>query len=210
MNCALHTDVEATGFCRNCGRALCPACTREVQSVFYCENCLADMVSRQPAGAPAAPAAQAHEGANPGLAFFLGFIPGLGAVYNGEYNKALIQIVVFITLIVGLSSGAGAGVAVALALTLAAFIVYMAIDAHRVARARLTPGLAGAPSSSPGALDAWSRNLPVGPILLILLGVMFLLDQFGWLSMSRIFDFWPVILIALGVWMLRKRIWPSS
>jgi Domain of unknown function (DUF5668)/B-box zinc finger len=210
MNCALHTDVEATGFCRNCGRALCPSCTREVQGVFYCETCLAGMVSRQPVAAPGAPGAQANAGPNPGLAFILGFVPGLGAVYNGEYNKALIHVVVFITLIVGLSSGAGAGASVALSLTLTAFIIYMAIDAHRVARARLTAGLSGAPAAAPETFNVWGQNMPVGPILLILLGVLFLLDQFGWLSVSRIFDFWPVILIALGVWMLRKRIWRSS
>ena len=45
MNCAVHSDVEATGFCRNCGKALCPACTREVRGALYCENCLAGMLS---------------------------------------------------------------------------------------------------------------------------------------------------------------------
>ena len=24
MKCAVHADVEATGYCRNCGKALCP------------------------------------------------------------------------------------------------------------------------------------------------------------------------------------------
>ena len=31
----------------------------------------------------------------PGLAATLGFIPGLGAVYNGEYVKALIHVLIF-------------------------------------------------------------------------------------------------------------------
>jgi hypothetical protein len=208
MNCAIHTNVEATGFCRNCGRALCPACTREVQGVLYCENCLAEMVSRQQAAPAAGAVPPVHPGPNPGLALFLGFIPGLGAVYNGEYNKALIQVVVFITIIVGLSSDVGGGATVALSLGLSAFIIYMAIDAHRVARTRLVSGVAAESSSE--SLDAWSQNKLAGPILLILLGVIFLLNQFGWLSISRIFDFWPVILIALGIWMLRKRIWRSS
>ena len=40
MNCAVHSNVEATGFCRNCGKALCPECTRDVGGALYCEPCL--------------------------------------------------------------------------------------------------------------------------------------------------------------------------
>ena len=52
MNCAVHTDVEATGFCRNCGKALCPQCTREVRGALYCEECLAGLLSAPPALEP--------------------------------------------------------------------------------------------------------------------------------------------------------------
>ncbi|MFZ0618535.1 MAG: hypothetical protein WAM01_07590, partial [Candidatus Acidiferrales bacterium] len=38
------------------------------------------------------------------VAVVLGFIPGLGAVYNGEYVKALIHVLVFGGLIAALSS----------------------------------------------------------------------------------------------------------
>jgi TM2 domain-containing membrane protein YozV len=43
------------------------------------------------------------------LAFILGFIPGLGAIYNGEYNKAMIHIVVFGALILGITGAFGEG-----------------------------------------------------------------------------------------------------
>jgi hypothetical protein len=142
------------------------------------------------------------------LALFLGFIPGLGAVYNGEFTKALVHVVLFISIIVGLTSVSGGGATTALSLGLAAFIVYMAVDAHRVARSRLASAAASPASSE--SLDACSPNRLVGPILLILIGVLFLLNQFGWLSISRIADFWPVILIALGILMLGKRFWRAS
>ena len=45
MKCAVHAEVEATGYCRNCGKALCPACTREVKGALYCEECLAGLVA---------------------------------------------------------------------------------------------------------------------------------------------------------------------
>ena len=85
MNCAVHTEVEATGFCRNCGKPLCVQCTRDVRGILYCEGCLADLLTRPQS---------ATRGPSPALAAFLGFIPGLGAVYNGEYLKALVHVVV--------------------------------------------------------------------------------------------------------------------
>ncbi len=31
MNCAVHMEVEAAGYCQNCGKALCAPCKREVR-----------------------------------------------------------------------------------------------------------------------------------------------------------------------------------
>ena len=54
MKCAVHTDVDATGYCRNCGKALCPQCTREVRGALYCEECLAGMLAAPAAAGEAA------------------------------------------------------------------------------------------------------------------------------------------------------------
>src|SRR3979490_946131 len=132
MKCAVHSDVDAVGYCRNCGKAMCSTCVRPVRDVLYCEDCLATVVGI-PGAAPAAssnpgapamagvppPAAPERRVGSPGVAFFLGLFPGLGAVYNGEYNKALIHIVVFAAIIVGLSSDPGDGGALTLSLLLA-------------------------------------------------------------------------------------------
>ena len=116
MKCAVHPDVEASGYCRNCGKPMCSACVRPVKDVLYCEECLAGVMglstspsptATEVAGSPvasASPVGQAGLPAgpskgNPGVAFLLGLIPGLGAIYNGEYNKALIHIGVFLSLI---------------------------------------------------------------------------------------------------------------
>jgi hypothetical protein len=217
MNCAVHTGVEATGYCRNCGKAMCPACIRQVRDVLYCEDCLAGVMGLSPVqpvagvGALAPPpgplptASPTKASSNPGVAFFLGFIPGLGAIYNGEYNKALIHIVVFAALIVGLSSDPDEGVAVTLALLLAGFVFYMAIDAMRTARARLD----GAPVPDP--LESWSKNRPIGPMILIALGAFFLLKNFGFFDFFRVREFfWPVVLIGAGLLMLRNRLGNQS
>src|SRR2546425_10254733 len=90
MNCALHPEVEATGFCRNCGKALCAQCRRDVRGILYCEVCLADMLARpQPLA----------RGVSPGLAVVLGFIPCLVPVYDVEYIMALLHAVFFVALI---------------------------------------------------------------------------------------------------------------
>ena len=217
MKCAVHTDVDATGYCRNCGKAMCSVCVRPVRDVLYCEDCLATVMghpapappaaagssSNNPYTAPAAavpPYPPPRNASSPAVAFVLGFFPGLGAVYNGEYNKALIHVVVFATMIVGLSSDMGGGGKAALALLLAGFIIYMAFDAMRTARAKNLGDAAADP------LEDWSKNRPIGPIILIGLGLIFLLDNFHVFDFFNLSQFWPLILIAVGVLMFRKRL----
>jgi len=185
---------------------MCPACVRPVKDVLYCEECLANVMGLSSPQAPAEaspaglPAAIPSKG-NPGVAFLLGMIPGLGAIYNGEYNKALIHIVVFAAIIVGLSSDIGGGGEVALSFVLAGFIFYMAVDAMRTVKARN----AGEAVQDP--LESWSKTRPIGPLLLIGLGGLFLLNNFGFFDFFRVRQlFWPLVLIGVGVLMLRNRV----
>ena len=215
MKCAVHSDVDAVGYCRNCGKAMCSTCVRPVRDVLYCEDCLASLMGIPAAagpsatGAPAsvpgmlpppAPTPSARSGGSPGVAFFLGLFPGLGAVYNGEYNKALIHIVVFIAIIVGLNSDPGDAAQTVLGLLVAGFVLYMAFDAMRVAKARIQGEVIVDP------LESWSKNRPVGPIILIVLGVLFLLNNFNWFPFWRIGRLWPLVLIGVGVLMFRNRL----
>jgi len=125
MKCAVHTDVDATGYCRNCGKPMCSLCARPVRDVLYCEDCLATVMGHPApppvASAPAAPApspyapppaaplpvARPAGSSSPAVAFILGFFPGLGAIYNGQYNKGLIHIAIFASIIVALSTDLG-------------------------------------------------------------------------------------------------------
>jgi len=49
------------------------------------------------------------------------------------------------------------------------------------------------------------RSEPVGAIILIGLGVMFLLSSMGILSMHWLRHAWPILLIAIGGWLIFKR-----
>jgi hypothetical protein len=199
MKCAVHTEVDATGFCRNCGKALCPACTRDVRGALYCEPCLANIVAPPPTAAP-----PAHTGPNPGVALALGFIPGLGAVYNGEYIKALIHVFVFAGLIAAQSSDVSAGYHAFLGIALGCFYFYMPIDAYHVAKARLTGAPLPASFGDTAGAPAGDRK-PVGAIVLIALGVFFLFGSLGLLNWDWFGKLWPLGLIALGAWLLADR-----
>ncbi len=215
MKCAVHPEVDATGFCRNCGRAMCPACVRPVRDLLYCEDCLGAMMGlpatpvTAPGVPPGSPALTASVPAglppvpapNAGIAFLLGFVPGLGAIYNGEYNKAMIHVLIFGGIIIGLTGVLGDSLTGFWVLALVAFIFYMAIDALRTAKARQTGQTVVDP------FENWTKNRSLGPFILIAVGGLFLLHNFGFFEMFRVREiFWPVVLIGIGVLMLRNRV----
>jgi Domain of unknown function (DUF5668)/B-box zinc finger len=209
MNCAVHTDVPATGYCRQCGKPLCPGCTHEVRGALFCEDCLATRLSLPQAGESLAPAqpdlhpqnqpAPTGSPAHAGTALALGFIPGLGAVYNGEYIKALIHVVIFGGIIALLSTDLPDSYDAFLGIALACFYCYMPIDAYRVAKARRL----GEPQP-PDLMQSEGRK-PIGAMILIGLGIIFLLANFGLLQKEWFSKSWPVALVALGIWILMDR-----
>src|SRR5579863_1547674 len=183
MNCAVHTDVEATGFCRNCGKALCPQCTREVRGALYCEACLAGLLGGPPAQL------EPKSSVNPGLAATLGFIPGLGAVYNGQYIKALIHVLIFGGLIALLSSDLPGGYDAIFGIALGCFYFYMPIEAYRTAKAR-NMGEAG-----PADFASLDGPKPLGAFILIAIGALLLMRNFGLLESEWFAKSWPLGLI---------------
>ena len=69
---------------------------------------------------------------SPGLAALLGFIPGVGAMYNGEYAKGFIHVLIFATLI-----WAANNINELFGIAIAAFVLYMPIEAYQTAKARM-------------------------------------------------------------------------
>ena len=234
MNCANHVDTPATAYCRTCGKPVCATCARDVRGVIYCEDCLASQVSGSmpPPAQPGAPLAGPPTVASgsPGLAAVLGFIPGVGAMYNGEYAKGFVHVLIFATLIWAADHVSGM-----FGLAIAAFVLYMPIEAYQTAKARMLglqppdpfgfnnlfgtrpvvatgavppPGtIPVAPGEAVPAVEDTSDNqqIPIGAFVLIGLGVLFLLNTFGWMHFDWIWRFWPLILIAVGIRVLMKR-----
>lgn len=274
MNCANHPEIPVEAYCQQCGKALCSQCVRPVAGVIYCETCLAARLNTPPAGSyrvhiddsnfqytqagPLPPASSPYTGdAKPGLAAILGVIPGVGAMYNGQFIKAIVHVVVFAILITIISDGHGL-----FALFLAAWVFYQIFDAHQTAKARRdgmplpdpfglndlgarlglhAPRPVAPPVPPPGAQQAAynptaypaagfapvteppgaqgydmpvppmppppvpRRSEPVGAVVLIILGCMFLLSSLGIFHMHWIGLGWPVILIVIGAWLIFRR-----
>ncbi|MBV8845379.1 MAG: hypothetical protein JO307_21430, partial [Bryobacterales bacterium] len=147
---------------------------------------------------------------SPPLAFVLGFIPGVGAIYNGQYVKGLIHVACIGLAISILNSGAG-GLEPLVGLMLAAFWIYMPFEAYHTARYRRAGRPVDAVSSliqAPGG--GTGSKFPAGPIILIALGVLLLLDNLGLFELRRALRYWPALLIAIGIYLLYARLSSSS
>ncbi len=196
MKCAKHPETDSVVFCGHCGRALCAECKHEVRGMIYCEDCLAARL-----GAPGLPPLLGPgAGASPGVALALGFIPGVGAIYNGQIVKAMIQVLLFGSLI-ALSHRVPGPVHAIFGLGAAAFYFYMVIDSYQTARAKQF----GQPVPEWFGLGEMKMNAPIGAALLIGLGALFLLDNLGIRVFEHLGKFWPVLLIVFGVLMLQRR-----
>jgi TM2 domain-containing membrane protein YozV len=287
MNCVNHPDTPVAAYCQNCGKALCTQCVRSVSGVIYCEQCLAAKlgIGGSGFGAPASgsysgttpgaasyavPGVVATGGPNPGTAAVLGFIPGVGAMYNGQFVKALVHVLVFVIL-VGIAGNHGI-----FGIFIAAWVFYQVFDAHQTAKARRdglplpdpfglnelgarigipnspatppftqtytaapppppagytppagftppadygaqyppytavppvggVPPTAGVPPVEPDPYVPVPRREPIGAIVLIGLGLLFLFNTLGIFGGEWLHHAWPILIIGLGAWLLIRR-----
>ena len=145
---------------------------------------------------------------SPGVAFVLGLIPGVGAIYNGQYAKGLIHVFILGMLFTIVGNNDVNGFEPLFGVLIPGFWAYMAFEAYHTAKLRrlgqpvdefssLVPGHGGS-------------RFPIAPILLIALGVVFLLNNLEIFELRRMLRYWPVMLIALGLYMLYLRMTGNS
>jgi TM2 domain-containing membrane protein YozV len=196
-------EKPVAAYCRVCGAALAEDEVRWARGTIYCQ---AHLPPPEPEAAAqtAAPPLAPNPGVSPGLAFFLGMIPGVGAIYNGQYAKGIIHVVILGLLLSISSSDAAGGLEPLFGMLTAVFWFYMAFEAYHTARRRML----GEPVEEfSSLLDVRSgARSPLVPLLLIVLGGLFLLNNLGVLPMREVLRFWPVLLIAAGVWMLMEQV----
>ena len=228
--CANHPETVAAAYCRTCGKPLCDNCKRDVRGVIYCEECIATRISGEHAAAtpgavpPIPPAAPVSGGPNPVLAAILGFLfPGVGAMYNGQFVKALAHVAIFVFLIKLADETNGL-----FGIGIAAWVFYMAFDAYHTAKARQmglpapdflglnrmfgvrdeAPVAGAAYAGAPGTVEPApeeQKGIPAGALWLIGLGVFFLLANMNIFDLRIGRFLWEFVVIGLGVYLLVGR-----
>jgi hypothetical protein len=231
--CANHAEKPAVAYCRSCGKPLCELCRLEEYGAVYCaehspaaqaaQSKASGFTAPAPAGFTAAPppplpkpgyvpptspyGASPYDvpsGPSPALAVILGFIPGVGAIYNGQYAKGLIHAMVLGLLIAIINTDVGV-LEPMIGILIGVWVLYMVIEAYHTAKKKRA-GLPVDEFSSLVNLRGTHGGLPLGAIVLIGLGILLLLNTTGLIPVDRIMRYWPAGLILLGVYMLYARV----
>ena len=153
---------------------------------------------------PPPPGGYVFADVSPGLALFLGLIPGVGAIYNGQYAKGILHAVIWGVLVSIADSRAMHGIEPILVMTVIAWVAYMAFEAYHTARRRRAGEQVDEYSSILNLRG--SHNIPLAGIGLILFGLLLLLHTLDLMDFERVARYWPVLLIAAGVYLLYGRL----
>ncbi len=188
-------------YCRSCGKALSEQ--EQGPGKTQCAACTAAAPPPPPYDPSpyTAPTANNPNAPSPGLAFLLGLIPGVGAIYNGQYAKGLTHVFVMGLLASLADATRGPGEAL-FAMLIVAWVAYMAFEAYHTANKRAL----GLPVDEFSSLFQFKSNTLAVPVVLIGIGIVFLLNNFNLIPLHEIARFWPLIPIAAGVYMLYERL----
>lgn len=138
---------------------------------------------------------------SPSAAVFLSLLPGLGHIYVGQVAKGFLIGLSFILAIRMADESNGT-----FGILIPFLLLYAMVDAHRSAvEVNRIVAAGGTPPKGPDyGLTKWWGYILIG------LGVLFTLDNFDIIDLEWIRRLWPVGLIALGVFILRRRPEPAS
>ena len=174
---SIPPEAPIVGYCRACGKALDAASVHTAHGTIYCAEHVPGRTAAFPANGPIlpmpapytanAPPPFPHSDVSPGVAFVLGLIPGVGAIYNGQYAKGLIHVFILGMLITLVSSNDVGGFEPLFGVLIPGFWAYMAFEAYHTAKLRqmgqpvdefssLVPGHGG--SRFPGGAHSADRS----------------------------------------------------
>jgi len=189
MRCSYHPTVDSQEVCSACNKPLCVECTHKIKAKPYCQDCLVQ-------GAEWAATVRGLKipSDTPKRAAICALIPGMGAVYNNEYMKAITYFAVFAALSVmgdRVNGVFGFGAFV--------FLIFTMFEAYRTAEAKARRRLqTGLPEEAPNQ----DKTLVGWGIILIILGVVFLLQNLlPWYFLNRM---WPAVFILIGAFLVYR------
>ena len=131
-------------------------------------------------------------------------LPSMGHVYVGFYKQAFTIILVAASLIMLLATVSASGMEPLLGILLGFVYFYQIFDAGRRASVYnrvLETGQAGMSAEN---IDLPETNPLVGGVILVLVGSLALLNTLFGLSMTWLSDWWPIFMIGIGVWLIKR------
>jgi len=134
----------------------------------------------------------------------------VGAIYNSQYVKGLIHVVIFGLLVAILNNGEAGDLEPLFGMMTAVWFFYMAFEAYHTAKKRLLGQPVDEFSSLFPRRGESSTKFPVAPIFLIAVGLLFLLNNLDIVRFSQLIRYWPIALIGLGVYLLYERVIASD
>lgn len=190
MKCSYHSNVEFQEICTTCRKPLCNECAHKIKGKPYCQDCLVQGTEwaatlkglRLPADAPQ-------------RAAWLSLIPGMGAVYNNEYLKAITYFAVFAALIM-----LGSRVHGVFGFGAMVFLVFTMFDSYRTAAGKTRKLMES--SALPEPEPEQDKAILTWGIFLIILGFLFLLQNL--IPYYFLNQLWPFVFIALGGYLVYR------
>jgi hypothetical protein len=187
MNCTLHPEIAAVTNCESCLNPFCQLCLVKIKDHTYCHSCSRQKADQRPrSGSESFP--------SPTAAFWLGLIPGVGAIYNAEYFKAFVNVVIF-GFLISLGNHEGVeGFDTVIHLMTAAFYFYMPLEAYHTARRRQL-------EASGVAVESARKEIREGfwaGIVLTVMGLLLFVDRLYSGFLGAALKFWPLVLIGFG------------
>ncbi len=107
------------------------------------------------------------------------------------------------------SNEAAGGLEPLFGMLIGVWVFYMAFEAYHTAKKRQL-GQAVDEFSSLVPLRGQSSSFPVAPAILIAVGLLFLLNNMEIIRFGQLLKYWPIALIALGVYLLYERVASSN
>src|SRR5215510_9710567 len=188
MFCSYHSSNAAKVQCTSCARALCAACDHRIKGFPYCQDCILLGIQTLSRGYN-----RPRRGRGKSVAAaLLGFIPGLGAVFNRQNFKAVVHFVS----VVGLFQLTRLHVMPGL-FSLAGLVtyIYSIIDAYR--SAELIASGVSAEADEERFKRALVSRAPVIGILLIIAGLIVAIQLVTPIAAWTLARLLPVSLIVL-------------
>ncbi len=136
---------------------------------------------------------------SPGIALLLSFVPGLGAIYNGELLKGLSFMGIFVFFIYLLDSNFPTYETVFIALAFVGFYLYTIIDSYKVATTKFSVKESKGETEQRKQEDLSELNDPILSITVILFGFLFLFINLDIIDWETVRLYWPLLLIIAGI-----------